>query len=290
MNDINNWINIWINQNILPNNVVNQNIENTKLKIWEVFLKFWKITEAQLNKLLEIQAKNREKWINMDLWDMIIRAWFIKRSELMFYLRYTNSKLKIGEELYINKLINSEQLDEAIKTHFLEKSKWSKVTFWDILIQKWYITMDEFINFLNQKKYKLNKNESEYLEWKKESKNKLNDKNPIEYLPVNFVKEKEEETNIQYVTFAELVVQKWLVSKFVIDNLTKWKDISDIELWKLLMDKKMISLSEFTDLLHEVTWEIVITTNDYQWDYDEVEWLWKINEFKLDYLVYRNQK
>ncbi len=289
MNQNNNLLDKWANNIELPNNAVTQNVENTKLKIWEVFLKFWKINEAQLNKLLEIQAKNREKWINMDIWDMIIRAWFIKRSELLFYLRYTKSKLKIWEELYINKLINNEQLDDAIKTHFLEKSKWSKVTFWDILIQKWYITMDEFIKFLNQKRYRLNKNETEYLDWKKDSNNKLNGKNPIEYFPGNILKE-EKEQNIQYITFAELVVKKWLVTKFVIDNLTKWNDISDMELWKLLMDKKMITLSEFTDLLHEVTWEIVITSNDWLWELDEIDWLWKMNEFKLDYIVYRNQK
>jgi len=261
-------------------------LDDSNKKLCKVLFELWKIDNQTLKKLIHAQQKYNEKGLIVDIRELIINPKIIeKRSQLNFYLRKAKLKNRLWELLQNHWILTEEKLWEVIKYQILEKQKWNSITFWEAVIEKGYMTLEELTEFLKNNHFKLNKSEQDLQEDKDDKvRNILQEKKEI----VQESTEIEENT----ITFIDYLVNKNLVPRFSIDSILDWKDMSDIDLWKELIRRKLIWESEFSDAMHESHWEIYITSNipfqEEVTEDEELEQLWKNNIFKHDYISYRN--
>jgi hypothetical protein len=107
-------------------------LQTSKL-IWETLVKSWKLTYAELDRVLELQANVEKKtWIKARIADLVFKDDY---DEKIKFLEENNIKLMIGEKLYKAWLINADQLFEALAIQNWKLKVWKKVNFWDIILE-----------------------------------------------------------------------------------------------------------------------------------------------------------
>lgn len=137
-----------------------------KMRIWELLMSKWVISEDSMRKALANQVELFSRWIkktilqilieqqfiesnyflkaaaehsiDVPIWEILIMEWYISQEDLLKAKEIQNTNNKSVWLLLVSQgLLSQENLDIA-----LHKQKESYKKLWDILLEKWYITKE----------------------------------------------------------------------------------------------------------------------------------------------------
>lgn len=240
-------------------------LDHSNQKLCEALFNQGKIDNQNIKKLVQLQEANIKRDIKVDIRELIINQKYIKRSELIFYLRKAWLNNRLWEQLFISWKLSLEELWKVIICQILERKKWNNISFWDTVILKTKISKDELIEFMNNNWVKLNKVELEHLEL------------------VNELKEKEKERKDR---------KKFIELKHKQEYSDFEKEIIEIQIGAVNQNNEQESIFWGIDLpdFHEkVKIQQEIKENK-EFDINEitVDDLTKENKFRHDYVSYRD--
>lgn len=227
---------------------------NRKMRIWELLIEKWVISEISMWKALSFQTElfsrwvkktilqilieqqfidpnkfirvANELWIDVPIWEILVMEWHISQDNLLKAKEIQNTNNKSIWYLLCEKwLLSQDNLDKALQ---IQKNNYKKL--WDLLVEKWLISKDNLDNALKIH-YRENRAFWEVL------------------LSGRFITKDVLKENIDYQRsinkrVGEILIKEWFISQENLDKVLHYQRKSYKKIWDILINNLKVTNAE----------------------------------------------